>query len=133
MKEKDLQYKASAGEWEILQVLWESQPCTVKEIHEQLAQKKEVGYTTILKQLQRMATKEKGLVKREKKGKLHYYEAVPNKAQVQISSYTKLVDTIFKGSSMNLVMHALGKTKASAEELEELQQWLDQQKEQNND
>ena len=110
----------------ILQVLWEHQPATVKFVHEQLVQHREVGYTTILKQMQRMF--EKGMIGRVKEGKQHLYSASFSESQIQESLYNKLVKTAFKGSPMQLVMHALGRNKTSESELEELQQWLDEQK-----
>lgn len=113
-------------ELEILQVLWEHQPATVKFVHEQLVQHREVGYTTILKQMQRMF--EKGMIGRVKEGKQHLYSASFSESQIQESLYNKLVKTAFKGSPMQLVMHALGRNKTSEAELEELQQWLDDQK-----
>ena len=52
--------KPSPAETAILQVLWEHQPCSVKAIHAHLSRTKSVGYTTTLKQIQRMH--DKGLV-----------------------------------------------------------------------
>lgn len=113
-------------ELEILQVLWENQPTTVKFVHEQLVQQREVGYTTILKQMQRMF--KKGMITRVKEGKQHLYSASFSENQIQQSLYDKLVKTAFKGSPMQLVMHALGKNETSKQELDELQLWLNQQK-----
>ena len=72
---KQAPYKPSEAELEILQILWEHQPTTVKVVHEILSKKKEVGYTTVLKQMQRMY-EDKQMLKRTKEGKTHLYEAV---------------------------------------------------------
>ena len=61
------------GEMEILQILWNSGPSTVKEVNQNLSRDKEVGYTTTLKFMQIMH--EKSLVSREKNGKSHTYSA----------------------------------------------------------
>ncbi len=119
-------YQPTEAELDVLQVLWESQPATVRFIHEKIQEKKAVGYTTTLKQLQRMT--EKKMVNREKSGKTHFYTAVPNEAEVQQSLFQRLQNTIFKGSAMNMIMHALGQNNTSAEELETLQEWLATQK-----
>jgi predicted transcriptional regulator len=126
---KQKQFEPSNAELEILQVLWENQPATVKVVHEKLSSKREVGYTTILKQMQRMF--DKGMVKRNKEGKTHWYNAIPHKQEVQQTLTSQLVDKAFSGSAMKMVMHALGQGETSQEELEALQQWLDQQKEDN--
>lgn len=122
---KPMNFTPSDAELEILQVLWQVQPATVKTVHEQLESIKEVGYTTILKQMQRML--DKGLVKRRKSGKTHFYVAIPGKEDIQETLTSKLVNKAFSGSAMKMVMHALGQSKTTPEELEALQQWLNQQ------
>jgi len=125
MKKNNLPHPSEA-ELEILQVLWKDQPASVREIHEQLSKTKDVGYTTILKQMQRMF--EKGIVTRTKEGKIHLYNAVLKEKNIQKGMLNKLVNTAFKGSKMDLVMQALGNAKVTPEEIEALQQWLEKQK-----
>ncbi len=120
-------FQPTEAELEILQILWKHQPSTVRFIHEILSEKKEVGYTTILKQMQRMHD-DKGMLTRSKEGKMHLYKAVPKEGDIKQGMFSKLVDSVFDGSPMDLVMHALGKSETSKEELEELQRWLDQQR-----
>ena len=129
---KKSSFKPSEAELEILQILWDQQPTTVKIVHEILSKKKEVGYTTVLKQMQRIY-EDKKMLKRTKQGKTHIYEAIPQESDIKQGLFSKLVNTVFKGSSMDLVMHALGKSKTSEEELEALQKWLDEQKKKKKD
>ncbi|HKK77541.1 MAG TPA: BlaI/MecI/CopY family transcriptional regulator [Saprospiraceae bacterium] len=124
---KSKKFEPSDAELEILQVLWQEQPVSVKVVHEALQASREVGYTTILKQMQRML--DKGMVKRNKEGKTHLYSAIPQQSDIQQTLTSKLVDKAFSGSAMKMVMHALGQGKTSQQELEALQEWLDQQKE----
>lgn len=128
MKEKNI-YQPSEVELEILQILWAHQPTTVRFVYEKIAKTREVSYTTILTFLQRMAKKD--MVKRSKKGKTHYYTAVPKETEVQKNLFQRLLNTAFKGSTIKMVMHALGQDKASPEEIEALQQWLENKKEGN--
>lgn len=124
-------YQPTESELEILQVLWANEPCTVRFIFEQLSREKEnLGYTTILVQLQRMTKKE--MVSRSKTGKTHYYSAIPKESEVQENLFKRLVKTAYKGSALNLALHALGQTGTSEEELDAVQKWLDQQKNKNN-
>lgn len=120
-------HQPSEAELEILQMLWADQPLTVREIHEMISQTKDVGYTTVLKQMQRMEA-EKGLLTRYKEGKVHYYSAAIQKSDVQTSSLNRFVDAVFNGSTSDLIMHALGNESTSKEELEELEKWLKEQK-----
>lgn len=121
------QQQPSEAELEILQILWNEQPLSVKEIHEKISQTKDVGYTTVLKQMQRMEG-EKGMVSRYKEGKVHYYSAILQKEEVQTSSLNRFVKKVFNGSTSDLIMHALGNQPTTKKELEELEQWLAAQK-----
>ena len=77
-------YQPSESELEILQVIWAYESVTVRFVYEQISKKKEVGYTTILKQMQRLTT-EKKILERYKEGKVHYYRAIPQESEIQQS------------------------------------------------
>lgn len=110
-------------ELEILQVLWQTGPAAVKDVHEALGGDTNNGYTTILKLMQIMH--EKGLVARKRSGKLHLYEALTSQEQTRQVMLGKMVDTVFQGSTMQLVISALGNTKSSKEELSEIKRYLE--------
>lgn len=120
--------KPTESELEILQILWKKGNASVREVHEELLQTKEAGYTTTLKLMQIMH--EKGLVKRDDSIKTHIYQAAVSKEKTQKHLLNKMIDTLFGGSPGELVMQALGNHKASAEELEEIQKILDNLKKQ---
>jgi BlaI family penicillinase repressor len=114
--------KPTESELEILQVLWEKDQASVREVHEELLQSKDVGYTTTLKLMQIMF--EKGLVKRDDSFKTHIYQASVSKEKTQKHLVGKMINTLFGGSPAELVLQALGNHKASAAELEEIQRLL---------
>jgi BlaI family transcriptional regulator, penicillinase repressor len=115
--------KPTEKELEILQILWNNGPAAVKEVHDVMGGEDQNGYTTILKLLQIMY--EKGLVTRQKSGKLHLYEAVPSRESTRQVMLDKMIDTVFQGSAMQLVMSALGNKKSSKEELTEIKKYLE--------
>lgn len=119
---KEHVFEPSDGELEILQVLWSCQPASVKTVHKRLIHK---HLNTVLVQMQRM--EKKGMLTKEKHGKVQMYTAVPRKEDIQQRLTSLLVDKVFSGSAMQMVMSALGAEKTSPEELEALQKWLDQQ------
>lgn len=121
MKAKNI--KPTEKELEILQVMWGKDAVSVKQVHEFLGGDKANGYTTILKLLQIMY--EKGLVTRQKSGKLHLYRAVPSLKSTQQQMITRMIDTIFQGSAAQLVMSALGNGKSSPAELQEIKKYLE--------
>ncbi|MBZ5855810.1 BlaI/MecI/CopY family transcriptional regulator [Flavihumibacter profundi] len=114
--------KPTESELEILQVLWNKGLASVREVHEELAQTKDVGYTTTLKLMQIM--NEKGLVKRDDSVKTHIYQAAVSREKTQKHLLGKMIDGLFGGSSTQLVLQALGNHKASDHELEEIQDLL---------
>lgn len=120
--------KPTESELDILQILWAKGLATVREVHEEMAAVKDVGYTTTLKLMQIMH--EKGLVKRDDSMRTHVYQAAVNKERTQKHLLGKMIDNLFGGSPTQLVIHALGEHKASPEELEKIQALLDELKKQ---
>ena len=121
MSEKPI--KTTEKELEILQIVWEKGSASVKDIHEAMGGDDANGYTTILKFMQIMH--DKGLVTREKNGKLHIYSAVPSLENTRQQLLDKMINTVFQGSAAQLVISALGNNSSSKEELDEIKAYLD--------
>jgi predicted transcriptional regulator len=115
--------KPTESELEILQVLWQKKTATVREVHDELSKTRDIGYTTALKLLQIMF--EKGLVTRDDSSKTHIYIPAVSREKTQKQLVGKMINTLFSGSSTELVMQALGNQQTSKEELDEIQKMLD--------
>jgi BlaI family penicillinase repressor len=115
--------KATEKELEILQIIWSKDAVSVKEVHEALGGDESNGYTTILKMMQIMH--EKGLVTRQKRGKLHLYKAVHSLENTRQHLLDKMIQTVFQGSASQLVMSALGTSKSSKEEIRQIKEYLE--------
>lgn len=112
------------AELEILRVLWQNGPSTVRDVQEALNRNKPTGYTTVLKLLQIMT--EKGLVRRDEGQRAHVYEARFAQEQTQQQLIGDLIERVFDGSAAKLLMQALAtKEKTSSEELSEIRRVLD--------
>ncbi len=116
--------KPTEAELEILQVLWEHGPSTVRFVNDLLSKHKNVGYTTTLKIMQIMADKQ--LLSRDTTGKTHIYQVAISQQKTQQQLIDKLMTSAFGGSAMKLVMQALGNKKSTAAELNEIRAFLDQ-------
>ncbi|MFD2144807.1 BlaI/MecI/CopY family transcriptional regulator [Mucilaginibacter antarcticus] len=116
--------KPTESELEILQVIWKKGQCSVREVHEELTKNKDAGYTTTLKLMQIMA--DKGLVERDTNAKIHLYKAVISREQAQNTALDKILDTVFKGSTADLVIQALGQHRASSDEIDAIKKYLQQ-------
>ncbi len=116
--------KPTESELEILQIIWFKKEATVREVHDILAKKKTVGYTTTLKLMQIMF--EKGLLTRNTETKSHLYEATVSQDKTQKLLLNKVIDSLFLGSSVDLVMQALGNKKTTKKELDQIRKYLKQ-------
>lgn len=112
------------SELEILTLLWEMGNSTARDIHSELEKTKSTGYTTTLKTMQNMF--DKGLLNRKPKGQSHLYFPAVEKSAIQNVMLGGFVDKLFKGSSKELILQALGQKQPSQEELNEIRAMLDQ-------
>lgn len=116
--------KPTSAELDILRVLWERGPSTVREVHDVLAEARHMGYTTVLKLLQIMTVK--GLVMRNEDSRAHIYEARQPADKTKRQLVGDLLQRAFAGSASQLMMHALSSRKASQAEITELRRLLDE-------
>ena len=126
----NIQYPASSimkptdSELEILHILWQQGPNTVRTVNDLLNEdrktgpKDSAGYTTTLKLMQIML--EKGLVTRMEDGRTHIYTAAVQQEAAQSLLLQQFVNNTFRGNTAQLVMQALGNHQASANELDEI-------------
>lgn len=115
--------KPTESELEILQILWQNGPSSVRFVNEELAKQRDIGYTTTLKLMQIMF--EKKLLSRTEEGRYHLYKAEVEEEATQINLLEKFVDATFRGSAMKLVMQALGNHDSSKDELEEIKKLIE--------
>ena len=116
--------KPTSTELDILRVLWERGPSTVREVHDVLARSKPLGYTTVLKLLQIMTRK--GTVRRNEQERAHVYEACLPAENTKRQLVGDLLQRAFAGSASQLMLHALDGKKTSLQEIEEIRRMLDE-------
>ena len=117
--------KPTPAEVEILGILWDHGPSTVRAVLERLGADRSVGYTGVLKLLQNMHAK--GLVQRNQDGQAHVYEA-REPARMKRQLLGELVARVFAGSASQLVLHLLEDQKATPEEIAEIRRMLAEHK-----
>ena len=111
------------SELEILQVLWERGPCTVRQVYEHVGKRRDTGYTTILKLMQIMA--EKKLVVRDESNRSHIYSARREQEHTQRQLLSDLIARAFGGSANRLVMQALQAKEISPDDIHQIRGLLD--------
>src|ERR1700748_1736713 len=110
------------AELEILNVLWQHGPSTVRFVNDKLNERKDVNYTSTLKLMQIMA--DKGIVKRDESQMKHIYHVAQEEEKTKDHLLQKFVDSMYKGSASNLVMQLLGNKKTSKEDLQAIKDLL---------
>lgn len=114
----------TAVELEILRILWELGPSPVREIHARLARAKGTNYSTTVKMLAVML--DKGLVRRDDEVRPHVYRAAMTRERAARSYLRDLIEKVYDGSAMSLVLQALAGGKASQAEIDEARKLLDE-------
>jgi len=115
--------RPTEGELELLRILWERGPSTVRDIHQDLNSRRPLGYTSVLKLLQIMT--DKGLVDRDETQRPQIYRARYSQGQTQRQLVSDLLHRAFGGSVKALVLQALATKKSSPEELQAIEEVLD--------
>jgi predicted transcriptional regulator len=116
--------RPTPAELEILGVLWDLGPATVRVVQEVLEQRRPTGYTTVLKLLQIMT--DKGLVRRDTARRAHRYAPRLPRERTEQQMVGDLVDRAFGGSASRLVLRALSARPATTDELERIRKLLDE-------
>jgi predicted transcriptional regulator len=110
------------AELEILRVLWDLGASTVREVHGRISQLKDIGYTTVLKQMQVMH--QKGLLTRSERFRSHVYEPAQSRTDVRRRLAGSMLQQVFDGSPRELLQSALAGRRVDAAELDEIRQLL---------
>lgn len=111
-------------ELQMLRILWNLGPSPVRDIHTRLNAEKGTNYSTTVKMLSVML--EKGLVKRDDKASPHIYRPALTRKTAGKRMLNNLIEKVYDGATMSLVMQALASTAATKDELDEVRRMLDQ-------
>src|SRR3954454_18135572 len=115
-------------ELQILRVLWDLGPSPVREIHKRLEADKGTNYSTTVKMLAVML--DKGLVHRDERAQPHVYRAGLSRKNAGQRMLSELIEKVYEGSAMSLVLQALSSSRATKEERDEVRRLLDEMEEQ---
>ena len=107
------------AELEVLQVIWEQGPSTVREVMTVLNSKRPRAYTSVMSLMNVMA--EKGLLGQKAKGRAFVYSARNSRAKILSCMVSDLLNCAFDGSASALVTHLLEQADPDNKELDEIQ------------
>ncbi len=122
-KDKSISSEPTKSELEILQVLWQYGPSTVRFVNDKLnEQKREVNYMSTQKLMLIMLGKE--FVTKDTSQMTHVYKAAADESKTKAYMLDRVVDNLFNGSASSLMMQLLGNKKVSAKEMEEFKELI---------
>ena len=110
--------KLTDSEIDVMQLLWQHNPCSVRFINDELNKHRKVGYTTTLKIMQIMY--EKGLVSRDTSNRSHLYSPLIKEKDTKRDLLKGFIASTFRGSMSDLVLSAIGHGDVTRSELEEI-------------
>jgi len=110
------------AELEVLRVIWERGPSTVREVMTALNQERPRAYTSVMSLMNVMA--EKGLLGTKPEGRAFVYSAKISQARTQSEIVKDLLGRVFDGSACALVTHLLEQAKPDSKELEEIRKTI---------
>ncbi len=108
------------AELEVLQIIWEHGPCTVREVMNLLSHKRSRAYTSVMSLMSVMA--DKGMLRQKAEGKAFIYSAKVSRNKTLSRMLGDLLNRAFDGSASALVTHLLRETEPSIEEMDEIRQ-----------
>ncbi len=122
-EEYNRKIEPTKAELEILNVLWQYGPSTVRLVNDKLNEQRDINYTSTLKLMQIMT--DKGILKRDESQMKHIYHVAQEEQKTKNDLLNKFVDTVYQGSAGKLVMQLLGNKTASKEDIAAIKDMLD--------
>jgi predicted transcriptional regulator len=101
-----------------MQIVWQRGEVTVRDVYEELLQRRKIAYTTVMTNMKTL--EEKGYLKTSQKDRAYLYTPTRPKAQVVKKMVRDLIDRLFDGSARPLVAHLLEERQLSESDLAEI-------------
>jgi BlaI family penicillinase repressor len=121
-------YELTEAEWEIIQVVWEREPCAAPAVQEELAARKKWTYSTVKTLMDRMAAK--SLLTTERIRNLILYRSAISQQDAQRGELLRTVKRAFGGAFTPMMQFMLESDALSQNELGELQTMIQKKRRQ---
>lgn len=121
--------KLSEFELDVMQLLWQHEPCTATQVLERLALQKKVAYTTVKTIIDRL--EQKGAVIRAgQQGKAIIYRSAVSQSEVSSAASPSFMQRVFGGDPRSLIAHFIQQEQLNADDIQYLQNLLNNKKNQ---
>jgi predicted transcriptional regulator len=118
-------FELGSGELDVVKVLWDRGPSTVREVMNRLHERgRRVAYTTVLTFLARL--EQKGLVTSNKRDLAYVYKAKVTREQVTMTRLKAMVRDLYDGAAASMALQLMSTQKFTAEEIASLQKLIEE-------
>jgi predicted transcriptional regulator len=111
-------------ELEIMKVVWERKTATVRDVYEELRERRTVAYTTVMTMMNILESK--GHLVKQPEGRAYVYAPAHTRTQVIAGMVQDFVDRVFDGAAQPLVLNLIRDKKLSREDLDEISRLIDE-------
>ena len=122
MPPKTAQPLLTPHELEIMQIVWDRPEVTVRDVYEEIRQRRKVAYTTVMTLMQIL--EKKGHLKKSAAERQHVYRAARSQRHTVSALLKDFMDRVFHGSAKPLLVHLVSEGRLSKSEIAELRQLL---------
>jgi predicted transcriptional regulator len=109
-----------------MKIIWQRESATVRDIYEELLERRKIAYTTVMTSLKTL--EHKGYLRATQQERAYVYHATKPRHQVIKGMVREFVDREFNGSAEPLVVHLLEDKKLSEVELREISRMMGKKK-----
>lgn len=109
-------------ELEIMKVVWSKGTATVRDVYEELLNRRRIAYTTVMTMMGIL--EQKGHLKKSADERAYVYSPTQPQREVLRTMVHDFVTRVFNGSSKPLLVHLLEDKNISPEELDEITKLL---------
>jgi len=109
-------------ELEIMKIVWRRERVTVRDVYEDLLERRKIAYTTVMTMMKILAHKK--YLRKSQEDRAYVYQPAKPKNQVIKGMVREFVNRVFNGSAEPLLVHLMEDRKLSSKDLEEISRMI---------
>ncbi len=109
-------------ELEIMKIVWRRERVTVRDVYEELLERRKIAYTTVMTMMTILAQKK--YLRKSQEERAYVYQPAKPKNQVIKGMVREFVNRVFNGSAEPLLVHLMEDRKLSGKDLEEISRMI---------